>query len=177
MTSSSDNRTRASASLVGKTASLPTYDKDLESAFEACRHSMRLSYDSLGNAIGLNGETVRQMFEPTDRHHLGASRIARILRAFGTAEPFNAYMRLPGHEIGGIPHQLVPCPRASSGDLLADTAAAARECTTALEVLIELMEGGVDPLEAVTLLRLYRPMSERLLGAVAQLEAIARRVP
>lgn len=78
-------------------------------------------------------------------------------------------------ETGGVTHQLVPCPRASSGDLLADTAAAARECTTALEVLIELMEGGVDPIEAVTLLRLYRPLSERLLGVVAQLEAIARR--
>lgn len=180
MPSASDIRTGAPSPLVGNRPQSPlACAKDVETACDAyIRDTPGLSFDRVGLALGLDGETLRLMLDPGDRRQLGASRLLRLLRAFGTPEPLNAVARLPGNEIGGLTHQLVPVVvRPCSGDLLGETAAGARECTTALEALISCLADGVDPIEAATLLRLYRPLSERLLGVVAQLEAIARRQP
>lgn len=175
-----EKTTSARCDRVGNAATTATssYGWEVEAACDAFVRGpgSGLTFDRLGLSVGLSGEALRLMLDTDDRHQLGASRLPRLLRALGTPEPFNAVMRLDGHQIGGLVHQLLPVPtRGSSGDVLADTAAGARELTTILETLVGLMDGGIDAVEAAIVLRLFRPHLERLHGVIGQLEAIARR--
>jgi len=179
MPSSSDNRTRTPAARVGETASTPAYGKEFESCLDAyIRDEAGLSFDAVGAGCGLNGETLRLMLDPGDRHQLGASRTARVLRRLGTAEPFNRYMRIDGNQIGGVVHQLVPVVlRPCTGNVLVDLGGGARELGAIVEEVAGAVagDGKIDAIEAAAALRLVRPHVERLMGVVAQLEAIARR--
>lgn len=168
------SRTGARAPLAGNRAATPT--KDVEAALDAHIRDAGLSFDRLGLHIGVDGETLRLMLDPDDRRVLGASRLLPLLRALGTPEPFNAAARLPGHQIAGDQHQLLPiAARASTGDVLVDVASGARECGALVEMVAVAAADGIDPLEAAVVLRSLRPHLERLHGVCAQLEAIARR--
>lgn len=168
-------RTRTLAAQVGNRAQTPT--KPLEAALDAHIRDGGLGWDRLGLAVGCDGETLRLACDPGDRHVLAASRLVPLLRALGTPEPLNAYLRLPECRIGGELHQLVPVvAHASSGDVLLDAASGSRELGAGVEAIaLSLADGRLDPVEAAAVLHLVRPCSERLLGLCAQLEAIARR--
>lgn len=177
-TSTRDSRTGTRPPKAGGYDHAPAYSKDLECILDADVRDSGISFDALGAAVGVDGETLRNMLDAADRRQLGASRIARVLRRLGTPEPFNRYMRIDGNQIGGVVHQLVPVHvRAAGVDLLTDAAANSRELSEIVERLAYALasDGRVDAVEASDSLKLVRPALERLCGVCAQLEAIARR--
>lgn len=174
-------RTRASATGVGKLQASPTnYSKDFEAAVDAHIRAPKsgLTFDSVGLRIGIDGETLRRMLDPGDRLQLGSSRVMPLLRALGTSEPFNAYARLDGHQVGGVMQQLLPTAvRASTRDLQRDIGGAARELGEIVEAVADALsdDGRINALEATGLLSLLGPHVERLHGVIAQLETLERR--